>query len=140
MANPFIDGIASLFKSLGLSSEQLQNIKLGPGVVGRNTRMGHTFLLVALAGVFGGVYIKSAMIIGISLIAAFLIAAGIPILNVIFGNKNPAAAILEGAEFLQYQQIEMAAKGIPAIVPTLPPETKPQELSGEVDKTTGGDA
>jgi hypothetical protein len=32
-----------------------------------------------------------------------------------FANKNPQAAILDGAEFLVHQQIEHAAKGIPKI-------------------------
>ena len=43
-----------------------------------------------------------------------------------FANKNPQAAILEGAEFLVHEQIQLAAKGIPSI---------PQIISNLVEET-----
>jgi hypothetical protein len=132
------DGLFDLFRRIGISGKQLQNAKLGPGVVGRNSKIGHTFLVVALVGVIGGSYIRNAPIIGISLVGGFLIALCIPLLNVIFGHKNPAAAILEGAQFLQYQQIEMAAKGRPAILSSTPPAPKPKELQGGNVDAGGG--
>jgi hypothetical protein len=35
-----------------------------------------------------------------------------------FADKNPAAAILEGAEFVKHEQIQQAAKGIPQFPPS----------------------
>lgn len=43
-----------------------------------------------------------------------------------FANKNPQAAILEGAEFLVHEQIQLAAKGIASI---------PQSISNLVEET-----
>jgi len=49
-----------------------------------------------------------------------------------FANKNPQAALLEGAEFLVHEQIELAAKGIPVIpVSTI---TTTQEFPFKIDK------
>jgi hypothetical protein len=137
MARNITDRLADTMKGLGISSEQIQNAKLGPGVVGRNSKIAYTFLMLAIAGVVGGSYIHSTVIMGISLIFGFIIAISIPILNVIFGNKNPAAAILEGSEFLQYHQI-MASKGNPVIAPVLPVEPKPRALDeGDAGKESG---
>ncbi len=32
-----------------------------------------------------------------------------------FADKNPSAAILEGAEFIKHEQIQLAAKGMPSL-------------------------
>src|SRR5512142_1165369 len=90
---------------LGLAAEQLQNAKLGPGVVGRNSRIAISFMAVAVAGIGAGISVHSAFIVGLSVTFGFISALAITILNVVFGQKNPGAAILEGAEFIQYQQI-----------------------------------
>jgi hypothetical protein len=124
---------------LGISAEQLQNAKLGPGVVGRNSRIAISFLAVALAGVGAGISVHSPFIVGLSVSFGFISAVVITVLNVIFGHKNPGAAILEGAEFIQYQQI-MASKGNPVIHPVLPVEPKPPELSGGDPGTAEGGA
>jgi hypothetical protein len=126
----------SVTDQLGVSAEQLQNAKLGPGVVGRNSRIAISFLAVALAGVGGGVTVHSPLIIGLSLTFGFVGTLAITILNVVFGHKNPGAAILEGAEFIQYQQI-MASKGNPVIIPTLPVKAKPKELAKGDGKDEG---
>jgi hypothetical protein len=118
----------ALLKGLGISGEQIQNAKLGPGVVGRNSKIAYTFLLLASVAVVGAIYVRSQLLIGVIIGLAFIVAVGIPLLNVVFGHKNPAAAILEGAEFLQYQQI-MASRDNPVIFPALPVKAKPKELS-----------
>ncbi|MFA6198128.1 MAG: hypothetical protein WC734_03175 [Patescibacteria group bacterium] len=48
-----------------------------------------------------------------------------------FANKNPQAAILEGAEFLIHEQIQLAAKGKPEISKKLSEmeEDKPIEIT-----------
>ncbi len=86
--------LAETMKRLGVSAEQMQNAKLGPGVVGRNSKLAFYFLTVALAGISGGTYVHSTLVVGISITFAFIVTLVIPILNVIFGHKNPAAAIL----------------------------------------------
>jgi hypothetical protein len=50
-----------------------------------------------------------------------------------FANDNPQAAILEGAEFLIHEQMELAAKGIPHLpnIPTLYMEDKPVQIEPE---------
>jgi len=126
-----------LLKSLGISGEQIQNAKLGTGVVGRNSKIGYTFLSLALVGVAGAIYNHSPLLIGVIIGLAFIVTLTIPILNVVFGHKNPAAAILEGAEFLQYQQI-MASKDNSVIVPALPAQAKPKELSEGLPSETKG--
>jgi hypothetical protein len=137
MASNFTEQLADTMKRLGLSAEQIQNAKLGPGVVGRNSKIAFSFLMVALVGVIGGSAIHSTLIIGLSVTFAFIIALAIPILNVVFGHKNPAAAILEGSQFIQYQQI-MASKDHPVIIPALPVEAKPKELEkGDSDEESG---
>ncbi len=50
-----------------------------------------------------------------------------------FANKNPQAAILEGAEFLIHEQIQLAAKGDPDIPKKLSEMTveKPTEIEAQ---------
>lgn len=116
------DKIADLMQRLGISKQDLQNVRLGPGIVGRNSTIAWVLEIVMLAGVIGGTVEHSPTLIGISLVGAVVVALVIPLANIHFGNKNPAAAILEGAEFVQYQQIQM----------TLAKGGHPVELSGPV--------
>jgi hypothetical protein len=133
-----INRTAGLMKALGISGEQLQNAKLGPGVVGRNSVIAHTFLVVALAGVIASAYLHNNLLLGLSLCFGFMVALAIPILNAYFGNKNPAAALLEGAQFLQYHQFQMASQGKPEIEAKAPPELPPQ-TTGSNPKLSQGD-
>jgi hypothetical protein len=104
---------------------RLQNVKLGPGVVGRNSSIVWAFMLVMLAGAIVSGIEHSTILLSLSLAGAILVALVALILNVYFGNKNPAAALLEGAHFVEYHQIEMAAKGMPRIEPSSPPSLPP---------------
>lgn len=61
--------------------------------------------------------------------AALFIIVYVVALNVYFARTNPAAALLEGAQFVQYQQL-MAAKGMPVIEPS-PPIPAPSRLSAQ---------
>lgn len=59
--------------------------------------------------------------VGFVAIAALFIIVIVAVLRLIhFAEKRPEVAILEGAEFLRYQQIELAQKGIGAL-PASPP-------------------
>lgn len=49
-----------------------------------------------------------------------------------FADKNPAASLLEGAELLQWQQTELAAKGTGPF-PPLPTSLPPKEIPANVE-------
>jgi hypothetical protein len=135
--HPQTDRIADLLNRLGLSGHQLKNAKLGPGVVGRNSSIAWAFEVVMLGGVVASAVLHSIPMLGLSLSGAILVAIVIVISNVYFGNKNPAAALLEGAQFLEYQHMQMAAKGVPVIEASTPPITQPPLLPDGRDLQSG---
>ena len=132
--------VSELMERLGISAQQLQNLKLGPGVVGRNSSIAWIFLIVMLAGVVASAIRDSKALLALSLGGAILVVVVIVVCNVYFGNKNPAAALLEGAQFVQYHQImQMAAKGQETIEPSGPAilaPTSPKELPKSQPDTT----
>jgi hypothetical protein len=116
---------------------EIQGVKLGPGVVGRNSSIAWALEFVMLAGVIAGAYLHSVWLVGISLLGA--IGAGLFFArkNVEFGKDNPAAAVLEGIQFLQFHQMQaMAMKGDARVVelPFSPPVQPPVSLPGEQKK------
>lgn len=48
-----------------------------------------------------------------------------------FAEKNPAQALLEGAEFLEWTRMEAAAKGLPPVANPLMLDIKPAEEQGD---------
>jgi hypothetical protein len=128
------DRIADLLNRLGLSGQQLQNVKLGPGVVGRNSTIAWALEVVMLAGVIGSVVLHSPTLLALSLGGAILVAVVSVLCNVYFGNKNPAAALLEGAQFLEYQHlVQMASKDVPVILANSLPTVAPRSLGKKPD-------
>ncbi len=118
-------------QKLGISGQQLQNVKLGPGVVGRNSSIAWALEVVMLAGVICGAIVHSPLLIGSSLVGAIVVALVIAILNVHFAKNNPAAAILEGAQFVEFHQMQMtASKGLPSPKTAEPPVPPSSQLSG----------
>lgn len=103
------DKVTQLMEKLGLSSRQLQGAKLGPGVVGRNSTIAWSLEIVMLAGVICGGYLHSAALVGGSIVGAILVGLAVPWLNVSFAKENPAAALLEGAEFVEYHHMQVTA-------------------------------
>jgi predicted outer membrane repeat protein len=85
-------------------------VKLGGGIFGKTCTV-----IIVIAVTFGGIaWIANNL--WVCILALFLIAiiAFVLLWRLIdFADKNPQAVILEGAEFLVHQQIELAAKGIP---------------------------
>jgi hypothetical protein len=129
------DEIAEILERLGISGHQLQNVKLGPGVVGRNSSIAWALEIVMLVGVVCGAVLRSPILIGLSLSGAIIVALAIAALNVHFGKANPGAALLEGAHFLQYHEMQLTAvRGGPA-VPGGPPVPPPHELASNETKT-----
>jgi hypothetical protein len=111
---------------------QVQGVKLGPGVVGRNSSIAYALEFVMLAGVIAGIFLHSVWLVGISLCGAIVSGLWIARMNVTFGRENPAAAILEGAEFLQFHQLQaMAIKGDPHVIELpLSSPAPPEQLIG----------
>ena len=131
------DRIADLLNRLGITGHQLKNAKLGPGVVGRNSSIAWAFEVVMLGGVIASTILHSIPMLGLSLAGAIVVAIVIVLSNVYFGNKNPAAALLEGAQFLEYQHMQMAAKGVPVIESSAPPIPQPPTLTQGLDSESG---
>jgi hypothetical protein len=134
------DKVAELMKRLGVSGQQLQNVKLGPGVVGRNSSIAWVAGIVMLAGVICGGYLHSPTLVGVSLLGGVLVGLVVPWLNVSFAKTNPAAALLEGAHFVEFHQMQLtAAKGVPPVGGGPPVPPPPQLSAGEnSDSLTGG--
>jgi hypothetical protein len=121
--------VIELMEKLGITGHQLQNVKLGPGVVGRNSSIAWALELVMLAGVICGAYLHSAALVGLSLGGAILVALAVAAGNIYFGRQNPAAALLEGAHFLEFQHMQMtAAKGESHVEIPEPPIPPPAQL------------
>lgn len=77
--------------------------------------------IFGIAATLGNIWVSCGAI-GLIFILAFVIL--MRLIN--FANKNPQAAILEGAELLVHEQIQLAAKGIKEI---------PNSLSGLTTET-----
>jgi hypothetical protein len=91
-------------------------IKFGRGVVGKTSHA-----MIVLVVIWGLIVWKLGDNVALN---SFLILAGILATGVFcwwttatqsFAERNPAQAMLDGAEFLEYQRIESEAKGLEAI-------------------------
>jgi membrane protein implicated in regulation of membrane protease activity len=89
--------------------------------------------MVAIAVPLGNVWVSCGTI-GLVFILAFVIL--MRLIN--FANKNPQAAILEGAEFLVHEQIQMAAKGMKEIPNALTTMTEDSPI--KIDSITQKEA
>jgi hypothetical protein len=88
----------------------VSNVKLPGGVVGKTC----TVLLVAVVMLGGIALVVRDVYLSYFIVTAIVLFCGVILLRVIsFANKNPQAALLEGAEFLVHQREENAAKGLP---------------------------
>ena len=115
---------------------QIQGVKLGPGVVGRNSSIAWALELVMLAGVVSGAVLHTVWLAGISVLGAIISGLLIARMNVKFGKDDPAAALLEGAHFLQFHQMQATATrgSQPKELPVAAPTQSPVELPGAVEK------
>lgn len=85
-------------------------VKLGGGVFGKTC----TVLIVIAVIFFGIAWIANNIWVSVLAISLVFILTFVLLWRLInFANKNPQAVILEGAEFLVHQQIELASKGVP---------------------------
>ena len=112
---------------------------------------GKTCMLVAIiafscAGIAWSVREPWVAALALVIVAIIAIYAITRVFN--FADKNPSAAILEGAEFVKHEQMQLAAKGLPTIpqsqtVLTSEPENVPlledDNESNSPDRISEGD-
>jgi hypothetical protein len=90
--------------------ENVSNIKLGAGVVGKVS----TVLVVYCVTLGALAALSSEPLVRAGAITAIVIVVFPMLWRLInFADKNPQAAILEGAEFLVHEQMMVAQKGSP---------------------------
>ena len=117
--------LPDLLKVLGFAEESVQRVRLGSGVVGRTT----SAVVVALVvlGVVASRVDPEALFWVAGLVVGLFVLYFFGVL--FFAQRNPGAALLEGAELLRWQQSELAAKGLGRIAPA-PALQEPAEPAG----------
>jgi hypothetical protein len=110
--------------------EKVSAIRLAGGVVGKVSAV----LIVASVCIAGVAAIsKNVWVIGGGIVAILLLAFPMLWRLINFADRNPQAALLEGAEVLLHEQIVMASKTNPVIPlePEAMTEERPAELPAE---------
>ncbi len=128
---------------IGKLVKNVSQIKLKGGVFEKASRV----IIVVSVCIFGIAALLGNIWVSCGAIGLIFIFAFVMLWRLInFANKNPQAAILEGAEFLVHQQIQLAAKGIgefPQITDSLTEETpieideKNEQVANQPDKEKG---
>jgi hypothetical protein len=113
-----IGGILKSAVSLGL-----EKITFGSGVVGKMTTSLMAILTVVGAALLLSLALGQLPLAYICLGVCVFVYLFTQISIMLFASKHPAAATLEGAEFVRYHQVEMAAKGL--ALPTQQPNVEP---------------
>jgi hypothetical protein len=115
--------IPGWLKALGVSGERLSRLRLAQGVVGRTT-LALVVSVVVVGGIAWRISDSSRTLVILILLALALGVIGLFVLYFVrvmrFADANPMAATLEGSEWVQLEQIRLAAKGLPE-----PPKTVP---------------
>lgn len=90
----------------------VSSIKLPGGVVGKTSIV----LIVASLSMLGiALVVKVAWICAMAISFIFILVGTMSWRLISFADKNPQAALFEGAEFLLHEKIQLAAKNIPNI-------------------------
>lgn len=122
----FGQNLARVVEQLPGWLERLSNVRLHGGVVTKVTRV----LIVASASMAAIAW--SAKLWWVSLMAlVFVFGLCFPMLwrLINFADKNPQAALFEGAEFLAHERLTMGTKDAPLVSdesPPRPPENVPR--------------
>lgn len=117
--------------------ERLSKVRLRGGVVGKVAAV-----LIASCGAIA-LIAWSAHHWWVSLVCAILVfALCFPLLwrLVSFAERNPYAALFEGAELLAHERLKLGTKAIPELPTSSPPQSPPTQTlmqSGESSATTG---
>jgi hypothetical protein len=116
---------------LATAVESSRNVKFGRGVVSKTTYV--AALAVAVWLVIAWRWSDNMTANG-GLILAGIVATAFACWYIKasqnFAERNPAQALLDGAEFLEWTRLEAAAKGLPSPPNQTPIEVKPSKLLG----------
>jgi hypothetical protein len=124
---PAATGGFGLPAGLGEMIGGLAKVKLPGGVVGKVT-----LALIIICVVIGAVALKAANVwieagaLGMIFVMAFVILWKL----ISFADRNPQAALLEGAEFLVHQQIVNVAKNVPSFPAPQLERVEPEAIEG----------
>src|SRR5262245_46487449 len=94
-----------ILKRLAARANQL---RLGPGVVGKTTAVALGVMVVLAVGMYrseGNLYV-----IGGLALAALAFGTFVVVKQFSFAEKNPAAALLEGAHLIEWRHMDMATQ------------------------------
>lgn len=97
-------------ESAGINTSALDRIRLARGVVGKASYVAGAAVL-GLAVVAWGLRNSTFLLVDGALIFSLFLAYLVGILW--FANKHPGVALLEGAELLQWHQLEITASNLP---------------------------
>jgi hypothetical protein len=118
--------IRKIAEGAGLNAEALDRIKLGRGIVGKSS-----YVAAAVVLVLGAVALRTS---SVALLAVVVVAAVVVFVLFFFGilwfaTRNPGLALLEGAELIQWRQMDMGVKGATS-VPQGPNTEPPPQIEG----------
>jgi hypothetical protein len=103
--------LRDVFRSVGISGDSVDKIRLGRGVVGKSSYVA-VVALAALAVVctrLSDAHPWFLLFLGLMILVVFCLF----LLGVLwFSYRNPGVALLEGSELIQWRQIDLAVKGV----------------------------
>lgn len=103
--------IEKVLHQAGLSETSLDRVRLSRGVVGKSAYVAAGALLVLAVA---GYSLRDSGLLMLVAVLAFAIFVVFFVGSLVFAHKNPGIALLEGAELIQWRQMDMAAKSVPA--------------------------
>ena len=115
--------LGPILKNLGISAAGIDRIQFAPGVVGKMTTSLMGLYVVCVAAIAAGAWMGSTPLVGLGLGAGFLSFVFKSVASIMFASKNPATALLEGADLVRYREWESTAKGLS--VPSAEPNVEP---------------
>jgi hypothetical protein len=107
--------LTELLDRAGIKVGGLDRIRLARGVVGKSSYVALSAML-ALAVAAWGLKGNAALLSLAGIILFLFVVYFVGIIR--FANRNPGLALLEGAELIQWRQMEISAQGMPAQVNT----------------------
>lgn len=118
--------VRKIIEGMGLNAESFDRIRLARGVVGKASYAAAAAIL-ALAAV--ALQTSNIIILG-AVIAAVVILFLAYLFGVLwFAARNPGVALLEGAELIQWRQMDVGMKGETSL-PTGPNIEPPPQIGG----------